>query len=348
MIRVAPNILQGVSRSSTPQPNGRASTKQPGRRLSATPALSASDDTGPRPMTSMAQRPETSMSVRTTANTASLPLKKVRAPPVLKKEAVPRKEAALKKDVIPRAPRAKKPAAAAASKNGSKASSPSRPQSSRAGDNKGTDDLDNITSGIKKITLLTKQQKEARAREEKQAESAAGSDTVSSLPNTPDAETLSHQDMAIPVNGGNNRPNPPVTPMAEGLEHSTSNSAFVHYQPDGPIPETFTSEGPLNWLPVNTGLSPSPNKRRTPSPVKDQEFDSAANATTPSPGQQTDPAVSMSLSTTTPSPMKRGDVPIFTPTSQLRFAPRLAPDLSNVKTERKVDDPLWQVPETPE
>jgi hypothetical protein len=48
--------------------------------------------------------------------------------------------------------------------------------------------------------------------------------------------------------------------------------------------------------------------------------------------------------------MKRADLPTFTPTSQIPFAPRTPTDwsLPRVKGERQLDDAIWEVPETPE
>lgn len=357
----ANNSPQGGSRSSTPQLNGRGPTKTPGRRLSAASTIPETFDGGPgahqadRPVTSMTQRPDTSMSIATTASasttsTAPLAVKKVRV------------NAATKKDV-PKAPRTKKPATGAA-KNGSKSSSPTRPQSSRAAVKIEGDDLDNITSGIKKITLVTKQQKEARAREKqqstssKQAASSAEAQT-SSLPVTPGEE---HPlGLTLLSNSGNQptetslslapevpQQDPPITPIVKVAEEDAMNpetpipeqhtgDVFVQYQPEGPIPKAVTPQGPLNWLPVNSTATPSPAKQVAP-------------AAMPSPVKEEEPAIM------SPSPMKRGELPVFTPTSQLRFAPRMDEQSMTMPTspsakfeaERKADDAVWEVPETPQ
>lgn len=363
VLQTSANVSQGGSRSSTPQLHDRGTTKPPGRRLSAASTIPETFDVGPnafhadRPATSMTQRPDTSMSVATIASTAAsstnLAVKKVRATAAAKKDA-------------PKAPRTKK-AAAGAAKNGSKSSSPSRPQSSRAAAKPQGDDLDNITSGIKKITLVTRQQKEARARDHKQpsvgkkAASSAGAQP-SSLPVTP-GEEQSHE-FALPYDGSDlpmatvpayhqQAPplEPPATPITEcvdqdavkaetptGLKQpAASDDVFVQYQPGGPIPETITPQGPLNWLPVNSTDTPSHNKRPVP-------------AATPSPVKEAARAVM------SPSPMKRGELPVFTPSSQLRFAPRTGPQSSTLSTsprikvegERNADDDVWEVPETPE
>lgn len=299
------------------------------------------------------------MSVATTASastisTAPLAVKKVRTTTAAKKDA-------------PKAPRTKK-ANTGAAKSGSKTSSPTRPQSSRVAVKTEGDDLDNITSGIKKITLVTKQQKEARAREKKlptggkQAASPAEQQS-SSLPVTPGEAPP--QELVLPFDSGvqNSATSPalqpevpqqeaPVTPILNVVkdespsdppvpEASNPSDVFVQYQPEGPTPETITPTGPLNWLPVNSNATPSPAKQLAP-------------AATPSLAKVEERAAAMS-----PSPMKRGELPVFTPTSQLRFAPRtgeqpssssslsMSPKAKNA-AERKVDGDVWEVPETPQ
>lgn len=135
----------------------------------------------------MTERPDTSMSVRTNAATstnAPAAMRKVRVATTSKKDAP-----------APKAPRA-------AAKNGSKSTSPTRPQSSRgaANKNKTGDDLDKITSGVKKITLVTNKQKQARARESKKpagtgGDTAADASPGSSLSVTPAEELSSHTEL---------------------------------------------------------------------------------------------------------------------------------------------------------
>lgn len=371
----AANVYQGGSRSSTPQPNGRTSTKQLGRRLSASSSILESHKGGSdpfatdRPSTSMTERPDTSMSVRTNASIAT------NAPLAMKKV---RKTTTAKKDVpAPKAPRAKK-VAVEATKNGSKSSSPTRPKTSQGAANKDKagDDLENITSGIKKITLVTSKQKQARARENKKPadtskDTAADGPRGSSLPVTP-MEELPSQDGPLPASNDiiseATSPGLPregaVTPIVDTPNVETplvvqppvggsTSDVFVHYQPNGPTPEALTPQGPLDWLPVNNAATPSPLKHavRTPSPVKEEEDPQAVM--TPSPVKTADRAAAV------PSPMKRGDLPVFTPTSQLRFAPFTAErssasatsPMAKIKTEpeqKKLDDAIWEIPESPQ
>ncbi|KUI55108.1 Histone deacetylase HOS3 [Cytospora mali] len=346
---------KGGSRSNTPQP-GRAHTRQ-GRRLSAASTITESldgesvfsDSMSERPMTSMTERPETSMSVRTTTG-GPLAVKKTRTANANKKGA-------------PKAPRAKNPAAIAP-KSGSRPSSPIRaPKASQNPADKAGDDLDKITSGIKKITLLTKQQKEARARGESAVSSPARvapedakdtplpSSTPDSLQQQPSSpqETMSQaslpQEIPLPAGNENTTMGPP--PSAPS---SATPDLFIPYQPEGPTPTIISSQEPLKWLPPNTS-TPSPIKQKadramvTPSPTK-QGFPTML---TPSPVKQADLAGMAS-----PSLMRRADLPTFTATSQIPFAPRTpsaqtpAAKSPTAKSESIQDEAIWEVPETPE
>lgn len=288
-----------------------------------------------------------------------------------------------KKDVPPKAPRAKKVTTTAA-KNGSKPTSPPRPHAAGSGDSVKAegDSLDKITSGIKKITLVTNQQKQVRTRENKKpagvkkAGSSAGSRTPS-LPATPREEH--QQDLVVPSKGNNlTVAGIPLvehqTPESEQghraavsaagatvaetaavkvetpaqLSHpGTPTDIFVEYKPNGPSAETITLKGPLEWLPINTTETPSPHKHP------------AALAEQPSaipPVQEDDGGARPIMS---PSPMKRAEVPVFTPMSQLRFAPRSgeqqqqqqkpsALPTSPKAGHRKFDKAVWAVPESPD
>ncbi|KAG6366278.1 hypothetical protein INS49_000454 [Diaporthe citri] len=330
---------KGASRSNTPQPNDRAPTRQ-GRRVSAASTILESLDGATaypapldeRPATSMTERPDTSMSVRTTT-AGPLAVKKTRAPKAKKdapKTARPNKNTA--------------PATKAASKP--KSSSPSEPaQNTQAPPPKSGDELDKITTGFKKITLVTKQQKEARAKKEltasppKPVGDAIGNtplppsspDPIAVQQPTPSDEIVSQdslpQEIPLPRSGQDTPTGPPPEPQ------TATPDVFIQYQPEGPAPDIAAPQEPLTWLPPNTA---TPSVAKQAAPVMD---------TTPTPMKHVDPA-----SLRSPSPMKRADLPIFTPTSQIPFAPRTPTDSSpaRVKSERPLDDAIWEVPETPE
>lgn len=300
------------------------------------------------------------MSVRASATGPALQVKKTRT------------STAAKKDAPPKAPRAKK-STTAATKTSSKTNSPARPEPSLNEANKGGDDLDTLVSGIKKITLVTNKQKQARAREAKKASPAAeGQANAQGVPATPMAESLFPQDSShTPPNGDKahqitsskkelepemKRKSPTTTPLVSipdaGTAKVTTPTAavppadnFVHYRPDGPIPEALlTSQQPLSWLPVNTGASPTPAR-----PEITHDGGGAAIVTSPTPGTQQEqplpplPPPMIEKALMSPSPMKRGEVPVFTPTTQLRFAnPR-----PGAQKQADDDDGVWEVPETP-
>ncbi|KAK2614395.1 hypothetical protein N8I77_001228 [Diaporthe amygdali] len=335
---------KGASRSNTPQPNDRAPTRQ-GRRVSAASTIlesfdGASGNNAPlneRPGTSMTERPDTSMSVRTTAG-GPLAVKKTRTTKA-KKDAP--KTARPNKTTAPATKNMSKP----------KSSSPTEPSQSTQGPApKSGDELDKITSGFKKITLVTKQQKEARAKKESTASppkpaALEAAKNIPLPPSSPDPitvrqpsppnETVSQdnlpQEIPLPRSGQETPTGPSPPPQ------TATPDVFIQYQPEGPTPNIAAPQEPLTWLPPNTA---------TPSVAKQ-----AAINTTPTPMKQVDPA-----SLRSPSPMKRADLPIFTPTSQIPFAPRTPTDSSlpaassspRVKNERQLDDAIWEVPETPE
>lgn len=297
----------------------------------------------------MSVRPESSMSVRTMAG-GPLAVKKTRTANPAKKDAT-------------KAPRAKKPTTASV-KN------PSRPTSpSKASVAKSSDDMDKLTSGMKKIkiNLVTKAQKEAREHEAKQKADAASQGSrvelpppkpsvadheaqqvplpPSSAPVTPGLKlppVYEAQQIPLPSSSGANTPltTPPQMPIA-------TPDVFISYQPEGPAPTALPQQEPqsLKWLPPNTSSTPSPMKQpdppmaSTPSPMKRSDPPVAA---TPSPLKYSDPYAELTPTpaksdegrshSSTPHPMKRNELPIFTSTSALRFA-HSAPKSSPVAPE---------------
>lgn len=350
---------QGGSHSITPQPHGRAPTRQ-GRRLSAASTITESLDgesvfsipINERPMTSMTERPETSMSVRTTAG-GPLAVKKTRTTNANRK-------------APPKAPRSKN-STTAAPKNESRPFDPNRTaKATQPSADKAGDDLDGITSGIKKITLITKQQKEARARREP---SPAATVTERGTKNTSLASTSPKPPQRQPSPFRENMSQktmsqanlPQEIPLPASSQHSPLGSSprisssaapdvFIPYQPEGPHPTAVPAQEPLKWLPPNTS-TPGPVKKRSnpamisPSPTK--QVDRAL--LTPSPTRQADMAGMIS-----PSLMKRADLPVFTATSHIPFGPRTpsgqTPALKSptIKVEMNDDEAIWEVPETPE
>jgi len=229
-----------------------------------------------------------------------------------------------------------------------------------------TSDIDNLTSGMKKIklNLTTKAQREAK-EQAKQAEKAASKpvaikpkprpaetrvlppvaqivvqqfatnngstaplsqphvfNTFPSVPITPQqylppqlpASVPAHMQQAaeVPLPASS----PPATPYAEleqgppipqsapqsALQPASKSELFVHYQPEGPQPESMIQQEPLKWLPPNTS---------------------------------------------TPTSMKKNNLPIFTSTSAIPFGlPKVNGETKKEEKEEKPVD-IWEIPETP-
>jgi histone deacetylase HOS3 len=230
-----------------------------------------------------------------------------------------------------------------------------------------TSDIDNLTSGMKKIklNLTTKTQREAK-EQAKQAEKAASKlVAIKSKPrptetrilppgpqpvaqklaiNSGPTAPLSQQQVfntlpSVPITSQQSLPpqlstpvhahvqqaaevplpasSPPATSYAEHeqgppipktapqsvLQPASNSELFVHYQPEGPQPESMVQQEPLKWLPPNTS---------------------------------------------TPTPMKKTDLPVFTSTSAIPFGlPKVNGEAKKEENKEKSVD-IWEVPETPQ
>jgi histone deacetylase HOS3 len=217
-----------------------------------------------------------------------------------------------------------------------------------------TSDIDNLTSGMKKIklSLTTKAQREAKEQAKQAAKPT--SKPVAIKPRPRPTETRVVPPVASMTNGTSSvvpQPQPasilppvPVTPQQSLPSHfpthlqaaevplpassplapsypeleqgppiskpappphsnpAPNSELFVHYQPEGPQPESMIQQEPLKWLPPNTS---------------------------------------------TPSPMKRGDLPVFTSTSAIPFGlPRVNGEAKKEENKEK-DVDIWEIPETP-
>ncbi|KAK0370457.1 histone deacetylase [Colletotrichum limetticola] len=363
--------------------NGAA--KRPGRRLSGVSTVASNAPntefesngvSAQRPDTSMSVRPDTAMSVRTQSAT-SLNVKKTRAPAV-------KKEAPKTTRIV------KKPAAMAKPSPPQQAGPSQPPQGKPSPAAASEDDMDKLTAGMKKvkINLITKTKKEERAKAAQAAQAAqakaatppTGEEAKTDFPfeaqtayspvappivtppqdeafATPPTQPPVFEDPSPPaVPEGRPEVSTPVTeqmplvatpdpgsvelpassPAAMSPTVATpSSDVFINYQPEGPPPVSVTPSEPLKWmLPnTNTPVKASPSK---PSPAK--------------------------LSSAKPSPMKkspvkmmRADLPVFTSTSAIPFAPPGMSAPSEVEQEPAIKaDPeepaksVWDIPETPQ
>ncbi|EEU42996.1 uncharacterized protein NECHADRAFT_123200 [Fusarium vanettenii 77-13-4] len=175
-----------------------------------------------------------------------LQVKKTRNPVATRKEPAPRAPRTTKK-VAP--PTASRPPTAAQRIHPS-----TRPQA-KAGPSGATgDDIDSITTGMKKIriNLITQSQKEARERArleaEKQSPEIRG----------PDSGNISPTQVAAP---DSEIPTPPAT-------ISDDDNVFIAYQPEGPTPVAVAQQEPIKWLPPNVQTPTAQTPAATPSPVK--------------------------------------------------------------------------------
>jgi histone deacetylase HOS3 len=275
------------------------------------------------------QRSDTSMSARSQAGT-SIAVKKARLVNPAKKDA----------SKVPRVQ--KKTTAAPSAKPVTSSGTSVQPESKHEGaSNKAEDDMDKITSGMKKIkiNLITKSQKDVRERaeagkkapspgeeEEKQALHAAEvaearmEDSGDVSPTQVDPHDIGGG-LATPVQESaysafSPDPRQVALPASSPVLSPTQNGPatadmFIPYQPEGHEPVAIAQQGQLKWLPPNTG---------------------------------------------TPTPMKRADLPVFTALSAIPFAPSPARKLEPlpngqpqgvVKSESTAEPSIWEVPETP-
>lgn len=251
-------------------------------------------------------------------NGKTLNVKKSRAP--AKKEPAPRASRASKK--------ADKATNEAASQAASLASSSDAPSAEKNGDA-----VDNLAKEMKKIkiTVITKAQKEAREQERAAREQPAKAETVS-VPSAPDispaaAAAPAPEQLPSPAPSSPQQPPPADTPVAQPANPATPSAevakppglasppdtdpvrvrlpasspppaqngeeaVFIPYQPDGPPPKSVAQhhqqqekqhqhQQALQWLPPNVSGGPGPG----------------------------------------PSPVKKEDLPVFTSTSVIPFAP---------------------------
>ncbi|KAI6345080.1 hypothetical protein MCOR25_011062 [Pyricularia grisea] len=319
-------------------PGAAGRPKQTSRRLSAASTVVSEvpdgflpppmNGAGARPSTSLSIRPESSMSVRSTMTTGGpLPSKKTRIAPV-------------KKDVVPKAPRGAKKAVPASIPQikTEKEAEGSRPVASRAPASTSpmqiqpkdsNDEMDSLTTNMKKvkITLLTKAQKEAR--EQKAAVPSNGNQVATPTEARSPTVLVPGSAPERMQSGRSIGSKPPIN--VSSVDSSCYPAApstpdmFIPFQPEGPAPEPHpqsNQQQQLQWLPPNVG---------------------------------------------TPSPVKRQDLPVFSATGTIPFASATGRSLSPLrggadapdKTSSGVSTPIpksrveqvrsmWEVPETPQ
>ncbi|KAF4446364.1 histone deacetylase HOS3 [Fusarium austroafricanum] len=338
-------VARGVpSRTNSDEPTARRTS----RRLSEIPASLATTDV-PEVAGQARTVPNSPMNTKTTAASSS-PAKKARNP------AAPRKEPA-----APRASRGTKKATASTTAGSSrpatatqKARSPAKPsKKDGASSSAAGDDMDSITTGMKKIriNLITQSQKDAKERARLEAEKAKGKESSinckpqlqkpasgsSSAQHSPKTTTHDQPSPTQPAPTDNRNPTPPtsssglVTPLQE------------QYAFDSGAPVTQLVSPPLSSPAIpSVSVHPSTDaddmfipyqpEGPAPEPVAQSEPLKWLPPNVPTPSEQTPVA--------TPSPAKKNN--LFQYTAGIPFAPRPGQQTHDVKSE-----PVEEIPETP-
>ncbi|KFA77649.1 hypothetical protein S40288_02707 [Stachybotrys chartarum IBT 40288] len=258
-----------------------------------------------------------------------------------------------RKEAAPRAPRPRKSAPKAP------AAAPAAAASGQAGPSGPEDDMDKITSGMRKIkiNLITPAQKEAREKARLEVERAASSpvqEPPSQTPTEPLDIVSPTSDVLpeLPSLTGPRQPSPQATPPTEApTEQPSSGNAAT------PVQEHFSSSAPSPDLPP----PPAPQTPRGIPSVSVQPSSDPADVFIPYQPDGPPPAAvappetltwlppnaSASAATTpaaTPSPAKKQDR-LFHYTTGIPFAPKPA---GEVKKENESGGSMWDVPETPQ
>ncbi|KAI0489800.1 hypothetical protein F4859DRAFT_501492 [Xylaria cf. heliscus] len=288
-----PSVL-AISKASArgiPSQTETKQQRQANRRLSTASTLSIvsdypmTSDTGTRPGTSLSMRPSTSMSVRTQASTTTNSRKN--RPP-----ASPRKDTGR----APRVPRKAKQVTANVEIGPSAPITPPMPKASDANGppSPGTQstvantstsstsiispkDVDQITSGMKKIKInvLTKEQKAARLKAKAEAvtasEEPARKEQGPLNKQPPYPPTVSEAQSIPPSSnmGGIQGPNSPVRVEASSQRgHSTPTESRFKTT----VPSTPTIISPTEPSPSSTPFASSPLVQPPPEPTQDTEL----------------------------------------------------------------------------
>ncbi|KAK1982819.1 histone deacetylase domain-containing protein [Colletotrichum cereale] len=371
---------KATARGITSDTNGAA--KRPGRRLSAVSLVASNAPemaqggngvVGPRPDTSMSVRPDSAMSVRTQGGT-SLTVKKTRAP-------------AAKKDAAKTARTVKKPTTA-------KPSPPQQSQPVQAPQRKSSpaaaseDDMDKLTAGMKKIkiNLITKAQKEERAKATQAAQAKAATPPAATEANfsmgevaTPTAPSpVAHPTVTPPQEEAFTTP--PAQPLASespSLPAAPAGWPEVSTPVTGQMPVAVTPDPHQFELPASSPVTspavatPSGSdvfinyQPEGPAPVSMMPQEPLKwlppNTNTPVKTSLSKPSPVKSLpnkkspAKKSPAKMARADLPVFTATSAIPFASQKPNGVAEVKKEPVVKaDPeepaksIWEIPETPQ
>lgn len=387
--------LQAVSRNTTAnaEPSCTQPTKQSTRRLSLTSSTGSVPPTAApqlpivstrvpsagttaipaRPGSSQSVRPGSSMSSKTPTVSAVV-VKKTRTANPARSDATKNPRASRKTPPVENAgvsgnrtqERVSLPQALSSSQN-TNCSTTSRPS------NKSTEDVDSITTGMKKIAinLSTKAQREAREQAKlaaKSASASAPSDTPAQAQNGATAQALKLPQL----------PQNPKTSLEESQSSSIDPSGVHNTFPKPGVstpqplsPSRFTHLRDATNVPLPASSPVIPNAATPEYLVLKSTYDSATDVFVPyqpegpppAPIPQQEPLKWLPPNTSTPVAMKRSDLPVFTSTGAIPFgvssnkptplgSASNAPPINGINgtasIEQKPSLSIWDVPDTPQ
>ena len=365
---------RAASRAGAPIP--RRQSSRPGRRLSAASTVvpdnayrlmppSTAANGFSRPETAQSIRPESSMSVRTSAG-SSLAVKKMRTAKPATKDVIMCGSGMQRKS-----PPVSESPGTGPSSPATEPSETSNGQSAMAQSRQSMDSVDKLANDMKKIkiTLVTKEQREARERE--RAEKAKAREQSSA--SAPEQKPVIKLEDPFPEQ--------PLATQTPTLGSSTATSDFLgpEVQPNaqqfaaGPLtdPAIPAKQHIAVWsppansqqvpLPMSSPVNPSPvqySQSSTPDMFIPYQPEGPAPEATHHQQQQQQPLQWLPPNTSTPLAVRRAELPVFTSTSAIPFAPRPhhesaatpAPDSGlPVKSDPlSIARSIWDVPETPQ
>ncbi|KAJ4264988.1 histone deacetylase [Fusarium torreyae] len=365
----------------------RMNSDEPGvtrasRRLSEVPTSLLSRDTSQASSSTEADLPEATEHARTVPNSplstkstagSNLQVKKTRNPVATRKEPAPRAPRGTKKTTTTTAGASRPPTAV------QKPKVPSKPTDKVGASSTAGDDIDSITTGMKKIriNLITQSQKEARERARLEAEKAKGNGSTATTQPEPEkpaeapsgiqhsSESSSADSIVVSTGQDNLPPNQPahVDPRIPSPPATASSGIAT------PLLEqdSFESAAPVTQLispPFSSPTIPSVSVHPSadaddvfvpyqpegpaPEPIAQHEPLKWLPPNVPTPSSQTPAA--------TPSPIKKNN--LFQYSSGIPFAPRPGQQSQGasgakatepgVKLEPNVPSSIEKIPETPQ
>lgn len=364
----AERAFQAVSRGVPPEPISTQPGRRTSRRLSgaSTVLTPTSEEEPPMPSSDrvsrmaapQSTRPTSGMSVRA-QSTGKLPMKKSRPTTTPRKEPAPRPPRSVKK--VP------------ASANHPKPAEPiQRAATASSASDAASDDMDRLTTGMKKIkiNLITQSQREAREKARLDAKTApveAAQQGPSGLGQPVFNSCLGMQN-DVPTFADSTDVSPtqlaPENQLPTLTASSTSGQSTPvreHYASDnttpGPRGDLYASSPAVPSVAVQPSSDPAdmfiPYQPEGPEPVAVQQHEPLKwlPSNVPTPSANTPAA--------TPSPVKRQDN-LFRYKSGIPFAPRLqnaAPKTGSTPSKHAVDEnksemkpppSLWDLPESPQ